>query len=516
MSDPQPRNQCEIQVAYVRKENAKIAKTQLEKAALLDKRFRMVPATSTEDVDNIEEQKGWIAVPILHGAENQIKQEPWDVLVEGFGHQMCPYSSKMIGSRGHVVETSSGSVDLTLIQMTILGLESSSLPSTAISALPNHLVEAVRKLNVNICPRQLELFGDDRTIILPPQAFEGQEFLSILQEARQFQTCKAGNKTHAIEHGDLTSVRKDFWRRLARAHNSSRIARKGAIDPDSSIRESGHRLVWPHVGIPDSTGPGSPSWIRVTEQGIKQSFDITRVMFSRGNVSEKIRFGKLVKEGDVVLDMYAGIGYYTLPALIHGRASFVYACEWNEHAANALEFNVMDNKVGDRTKIMVGDCRKLAKQHNLVNLADRVSLGLLPSSEGGWRTAIRALKNRCGGWLHVHGNVPVKEAEGWALWVCRELSNFAREEGKGDNFIILCSHMERVKSFAPTICHYVADIFVGPPEFQSLIDNQIILESATRAGILQSDSSFLPSPADIAPPSCALSPDGVLSQEWMR
>ena len=41
----------------------------------------------------------------------------------------------------------------------------------------------------------------------------------------------------------------------------------------------------------------------MTEQGIRQSFDLTKVMFSRGNISEKIRFGKLVMEGDVVLDM---------------------------------------------------------------------------------------------------------------------------------------------------------------------------------------------------------------------
>jgi tRNA G37 N-methylase Trm5 len=36
--------------------------------------------------------------------------------------------------------------------------------------------------------------------------------------------------------------------------------------------------------------------------------------------------------------------------------------------------------------------------------ADRVSLGLIPSSEAGWPLAVRALKPT-GGWLHVHANV---------------------------------------------------------------------------------------------------------------
>ena len=38
-------------------------------------------------------------------------------------------------------------------------------------------------------------------------------------------------------------------------------------------------------------------------------------------------------------------------------------------------------------------------------VADRVNLGLLPSSEAGWPAACAALNPASGGWLHVHGNV---------------------------------------------------------------------------------------------------------------
>jgi len=40
-----------------------------------------------------------------------------------------------------------------------------------------------------------------------------------------------------------------------------------------------------------------------------------------------------------------------------------------------------------------------------VNVADRVNLGLLPSSESSWSVACAALKSDSGGILHVHGNV---------------------------------------------------------------------------------------------------------------
>ena len=258
-------------------------------------------------------------------------------------------------------------------------------------------------------------------------------------------------------------------------------------------------------------GPGSPGWVTVTEQGIRQSFDMTRVMFSRGNISEKIRFGKLVKTGDVVLDMYAGIGYYTLPALIHGRASHVYACEWNKDAANALRYNIEDNRVADFVTVLEGDCRVLAKKHNLVGICNRVSLGLLPSSEGGWRTAVLALNLDYGGWLHVHGNVPEQEVKQWSAWVCKRLDLLVKASNRPRNWVVIVEHVERVKSFAPTVSHYVADVFVGASDCYVL---DVDLQNAT-AGIIES-GLFVPIPDEVQPPSCALSPEAVLCQDWLR
>ena len=90
-------------------------------------------------------------------------------------------------------------------------------------------------------------------------------------------------------------------------------------------------------------------------------------------MTEKIRFGKLVQEGDVVLDMYAGIGYYTLPALIHGRAARVYCCEWNPDAVAALKYNLSDNGVDDRAIVLEGDSRKTTEEARIIDCVDRGS-----------------------------------------------------------------------------------------------------------------------------------------------
>ena len=46
-------------------------------------------------------------------------------------------------------------------------------------------------------------------------------------------------------------------------------------------------------------------------------------------------------------------------------------------------------------------------------MADRVLLGLLPSSECAWKTAVAALKDT-GGRLHLHSNVKDTEEASWA------------------------------------------------------------------------------------------------------
>lgn len=341
---------------------------------------------------------------------------------------------------------------------------------------------------------------------------------------------------------------KELWSQVAIAYKCPRILRKGGVDPNSRIRQTGYRLLWPPPPSSDDNHDNM-NWITVTEQGIRQSFDVTQVMFSRGNISEKIRFGtQLVQTGDVVLDLYAGIGYYTLPALLQGGASYVYACEWNPRALQALQRNVRDNKVHERASIVAGDCRNLVlpSVKDATAPINRVSLGLLPSSEGGWKTAIKALLGTLprepaidntpgvepvpngGGWLHIHGNVPAKERDSWAQWMVRKLYIIMLEENtessKGMDWVVACLHVEKVKSFAPTVNHYVADVFVGPksklgahPQHPDTLD--ALLDTSKKENCLYYNSTkgvFEGCPGTISPPSCALSAEGVLHQAWMR
>lgn len=61
---------------------------------------------------------------------------------------------------------------------------------------------------------------------------------------------------------------------------------------------------------------GDNGWVDHHENGILYSFDSTKCMFSWGNLSEKIRMASSDCTDAVIVDLFAGIGYFVLPFLV--------------------------------------------------------------------------------------------------------------------------------------------------------------------------------------------------------
>jgi Met-10+ like-protein len=531
-------------VVFVVSHAAKTVKTHLENDHMIRRDLRLTTVRNNVDADNGMLTVVVIAVPLLvldEAYESKLLAEMKNGVVRGFGYYKCPYSSATLGNH-NVLRRQNGEehARLNLVQTGLLqavkeflrenqSLMTQSSDATAIAA--SSLERHIESSSSDFCPTKLELMGDDRTVVVPLLAFQNSASLSTLLGTMD-----------ETWHGDFQS--RYLWRNLANVYSSRRVVWRGEVDPNSPTRQSGYSLLWADASsfqcTSDATAAtgqaaslSSPStWITVTEQGIRQSFDFTRVMFSRGNITEKIRFGQqLVQPNEVVLDMYAGIGYFTLPALLHGRAAHVYCCEWNEDALQALRYNLRDNGVHDSATVLAGDCRVILSTSTAVaqspawyGRCDRISLGLLPSSEGGWPTAVAALHRERGGWLHIHGNVPVSEVHAWAVWVSCRIRDLAIAGHNG--WIAAVVHIEKVKSFAPRVNHYVADVWVGPPSqgasvihatipvgsHLDRIDPGLAVVVASKYGPI----SLLSLHAELQPPSCALSKDGILHQAWMR
>jgi len=186
------------------------------------------------------------------------------------------------------------------------------------------------------------------------------------------------------------------------------------------------------------------------ENGIRYHMDVTKVMFASGNIDERMRAAGLDCRGQNVLDMFAGIGYFTLPAAVHAGAGRVIACEINPDAMEFLETNIRANRVGDRVETRLGDCRDAAPQ----GWADRVFMGYLHDTHQFLPPAIAALRPE-GGTIHYHevcpGELMGSRPEG-------RVEEAAARAGRA----VLNSTLRKVKSYAPGVWHVVVDAGLGP------------------------------------------------------
>ena len=199
------------------------------------------------------------------------------------------------------------------------------------------------------------------------------------------------------------------------------------------------------------------SQVKFLDHGITYIFDAGKVMFSSGNVTERRRIGNMKMAQETVIDAYAGVGYYTLPMLVHAQATHVHACEINPASIEGLRAAAQANDVEAKLTIHEGD--NAVALRNLRGVADRCRLGLLPSSEPVWEACLLALKPS-GGMLHVHMNVEEENLEAWSLETVEHFEALVKKHRL--NLDVEALHLERVKWFAPRVRHVVLDLMFRP------------------------------------------------------
>ncbi|MCZ7384731.1 MAG: class I SAM-dependent methyltransferase family protein, partial [Candidatus Methanoperedens sp.] len=91
------------------------------------------------------------------------------------------------------------------------------------------------------------------------------------------------------------------------------------------------------------------------ENGCLFKLDAMRIMFSQGNLAEKKRMSRLGK-GEVIVDMFAGIGYFSIPMAVHSKPGKIFAIEINPEAFGYLKENIRLNKVDGIIEPVAGDC----------------------------------------------------------------------------------------------------------------------------------------------------------------
>jgi tRNA wybutosine-synthesizing protein 2 len=188
------------------------------------------------------------------------------------------------------------------------------------------------------------------------------------------------------------------------------------------------------------------------EHGCVYKLDAAKHMFSKGNKAERIRLPKLVKQGEIIVDMFAGIGYFTIPLAKYSSAKKIYAIDINPEAVEYLKENLRLNKIPEeKVEVICGDCREIVTKLSEEGIkADRIIMGFPFKPENFLSYALKLAKK--GTIIHYHFNATHEELES----KLKAVEKIFQESGFNLNILLL----KKVKSYAPRVYHWVADIQV--------------------------------------------------------
>lgn len=233
-------------------------------------------------------------------------------------------------------------------------------------------------------------------------------------------------------------------------------------------------------------GDFSNFWCHTIQNGIYQTWMPLHTMFSRGNIKEKARIltdYKDISNVTDIIDMYVGIGYFTLSYLKRG-AKRLFCWEINSRSVEGLARNVKKNGFGDPyviqrnepvilEKVLCSRCiiflesneycldrfKELLDQENdnlKLNLnITHINLGLLPTSTDSWPYTCKLIDlygiNSSDAWVHVHENIGISDLDTFMELAAGKLQELTNTRN------VRPIWLEKVKTFAPDVYHIVGD-----------------------------------------------------------
>ncbi|AGO61146.1 class I SAM-dependent methyltransferase [Ferroplasma acidiphilum] len=183
-------------------------------------------------------------------------------------------------------------------------------------------------------------------------------------------------------------------------------------------------------------GNGGETVVRESE--VSYIMDLQKVMFSPGNINTRSKMKFIDFTGMIILDMFCGIGYFSLQILKNSRPARMVMCDINPDSIHYLKKNLQVNRIKSKVDIYTGDSRAVlpAMQADYIIMGNFNSINFMVAA---------LLRSRIGTQISMHYLTPTESMNSTQDVII----DIARKLG----YVIECIENTKVKSVGPHYQH---------------------------------------------------------------
>ena len=187
------------------------------------------------------------------------------------------------------------------------------------------------------------------------------------------------------------------------------------------------------------------------EHACRFKVDVARTYFSPRLSTERLRIAGMVGDNETIVNMFAGVGTYSVVIAKTNKTCKIYSIDSNSAASEFDKINAKLNKVQDRVVSICGDAAEVIKGQ-IAGQADRVLMPLPERAKEFVDSAVLALKEK--GVVHYFAHVKADSKKaGQELG----LEDAHRAFAKYDHQVLTT---RVVREVGPRIYQIVADVSV--------------------------------------------------------
>ena len=185
------------------------------------------------------------------------------------------------------------------------------------------------------------------------------------------------------------------------------------------------------------------------EYGLKFLVDIKKAYFSTRLANERKRITELVKDNEIVVDMFTGVAPFPIMIAKYAKPKIIYAFDKNKYAIKYAKENIKINNVLDKVELICIDALNIPQYLKEKNIKiDRIIMNLPFSSFNFFPNALQIIKNE--GVIHYYEILTDEILD----IRTKNLEEIAKKHG----FSLAFNSIRKIKSYSPREFYIGIDI----------------------------------------------------------